>query len=195
MYSTAGASMQELLAAPTQKSIEMTGSDVRKLVTTLPCRIPISSPSLRQDLDQHDAGDEASDVRPECYAAGVLAGGGDGHRRSAQELQHEPETGKDPRRQPPEGKENDQGHEPQDAGFGIQNEVGAHHAGDGAARADAGNVRAQVQGDVRDRSREAADEVKDQVREAADVVFNVVAENPQEPHVADDVQPSAMQKH
>src|ERR1039457_2423840 len=40
-----------------------------------------------------------------------------------------------------------------------------------------------------------AHEIKEQVAERAELVFDVVSENPQKPHVADDVEKSAVQKH
>ena len=41
----------------------------------------------------------------------------------------------------------------------------------------------------------SAEQVKYKVGEMAEPVFDVVAENPQVPHVADQVQPASMQEH
>src|SRR5437667_7554214 len=41
---------------------------------------------------------------------------------------------------------------------------------------------------------EPADQIKQQIRKMAKMILDIVAENPQHPHVADNVQPRAMQE-
>ena len=58
-----------------------------------------------------------------------------------------------------------------------------------------GTVLLGSSADVRRRSDEAADDVEGEVLDGANAVFDVVAENPQEQHVAADVQQPGMQEH
>ena len=74
-------------------------------------------------------------------------------------------------------------------------QVGAHHAGDGAAGADGGQPRVCIEGHVDQSRGHAAQQVEQQVFRMAQDVLDVVAEDPQEPHVADQVQPAAVQEH
>jgi hypothetical protein len=46
-----------------------------------------------------------------------------------------------------------------------------------------------------DAGADATEQVENQVRNRAHAVFDIRTENPEEPHVADDVQPSAVEKH
>ena len=46
-----------------------------------------------------------------------------------------------------------------------------------------------------DAGAETAQEVEKKITQVAQVVLDVVAENPQEPHVADQVHPATVQKH
>src|SRR6185503_651139 len=49
--------------------------------------------------------------------------------------------------------------------------------------------------EVREPGREAAEEIKEDEAERAERVLDVVAEDPEKPHVSDQVQPSAVQEH
>ena len=48
---------------------------------------------------------------------------------------------------------------------------------------------------MRDARANPAHEIEKQIAEWSELVFDVVPENPEKPHVADDVEKSAMQKH
>src|SRR3546814_5827310 len=81
---------------------------------------------VAQHEDQDDAGDEAADVRPPADVVGRRAAeGGD-------ELEADPEDQQQPGRQV----ERDEADRHQHAGLRVQDEIGAEHAGDGAAGAD-----------------------------------------------------------
>src|SRR5207253_9912397 len=64
-----------------------------------------------------------------------------------------------------------------------------------AARSNARQDSFGVEDRVDDPGAKSAEQIKQKVSEMAQAVFNVVAENPQVPHVADQVQPAAMQEH
>ena len=82
-----------------------------------------------------------------------------------------------------------------------QHEIAAEHGRDGAARADVRDRRLDVarehQGDegLRRGRRKAAEEVEDEVAEPAERVLDVVAEDPEEEHVAEQVRPAAVHEH
>ena len=63
----------------------------------------------------------------------------------------------------------------------------SHHAGDRAARTNSRQRRVRVHRDVADGGADAAQQVEDNEPPVAYTVFNVVAEDPEVPHVADNV--------
>ena len=79
--------------------------------------------------------------------------------------------------------------------MGKLDEVGAHDAGDGAARAHGRNARVRVGEHLREAGRRAANQIEDQIFRRAENIFDVIAEDPEEPHVAQDMHPPAMQEH
>ena len=89
----------------------------------------------------------------------------------------------------------------QDAGAGEENEVRAEDTGDRAARADVRNARVtRVAEPERDRrlerrGREPGQEVPDEEAHAAERVFDVVPEDPEKEHVAEDVLPACVHEH
>lgn len=48
---------------------------------------------------------------------------------------------------------------------------------------------------MRQKSNNARREVKHEVREVAQIIFNIVPEDPKDPHIPDDVKPGSVQKH
>ena len=82
-----------------------------------------------------------------------------------------------------------------DAGVGEEQEVGAEHAGYGPACTDhrhGGGRRDQCVGN---RSCDPAEEVKKDKSDMAEPVFDVVAEDPEVEHVAEDMEKTAMHEH
>lgn len=77
----------------------------------------------------------------------------------------------------------------------IQDEEGAHDAGNGAAGADGGDGTAEVGGELDGGRSNAADQIEDGELGGPHGVLNVRSEDPQEPHVADEVEPAAVQEH
>ena len=58
-----------------------------------------------------------------------------------------------------------------------------------------GSVEFGIHRDLAERRRDAAEQVEHDEAAVADAVLDVVAEDPQVPHVADDVRPAAVQEH
>src|SRR5262249_17798352 len=112
-----------------------------------------------------------------------------------EELEKEPHAEEEVRRKV---ERPDEDNEPPDAPHsraGIQMRVGAEDAGDGSGRADRGHLGARSKRDLRAGRDKAAEKVKAEITAAAHAVFDVVAEDPEEPHVADDVRPARVHEH
>ena len=82
-----------------------------------------------------------------------------------------------------------------DPGMRKEPKISAHHAGDRSARADGRHLRTQVGVNVHQCRRDAARQVKQQKSSPTQSVLDIVAENPERPHVAKQVQPTAVKKH
>ena len=78
---------------------------------------------------------------------------------------------------------------------GIEHEIRAHHAADRARRANHGNLRVRLDPHLRERRRDAAREIEDQETRPRHRILDVVPEQPEEPHVPDQVHPAAMKEH
>ena len=79
--------------------------------------------------------------------------------------------------------------------MGEEQEVGAEHAGDGAGRPDGRDRRIDVRVVVREPGNEPGQQIEDEKAAASHALLDVVAEDPQGPHVADDVHEAAVQEH
>ena len=81
--------------------------------------------------------------------------------------------------------------------FGARklHQVGAHHAGDSPAGAHHGNARIRVDHHLRQPRGYSARQVEQKVLAMAENIFHVIAEYPQEQHVAQHVHPAGVQKH
>ena len=78
---------------------------------------------------------------------------------------------------------------------GIEQGIGAEHAGDGAACADHRHMRAGIGQALDQRRRDTARQVEDEIAEMPEPALDGVTEDPQEQHVADQVKPPAVQEH
>jgi len=85
--------------------------------------------------------------------------------------------------------------EGQDAGARVENCVGAHDPGDGAAGPQGRNTRMHVEQHVQEARADSAKQIEKQIGDVAVEVFDVVAKNPEEKHVAGDVQQAGVQEH
>src|SRR5205823_6447710 len=159
-------------------------------------RLPAIDFALPEDEYADHADDEAGDVRGKGDAAAPMTGRrGRDLTDAADQLQQEPEREQDDGRQLDYFPENDPGDERQHARVRIQHEVRAHHASDCAARADRRQRRRRIDRDLSDRRRDPAEQIEDDEASVAEAIFDVVAENPEVPHVPDDVHPAAVEEH
>src|SRR5712692_4820650 len=111
--------------------------------------------------------------------------------QAAQELQHKPPSQNNHRRYLNHKNENQREH----PGAREKDHVGPHHSRDSAAGAECRDGGIQVGESVSEAGADPADKVKQQVSEMAEEVFYVVAKNPEEKHIAQQVQPTGMQEH
>ena len=125
---------------------------------------------------------------------GHVARAGGGVSRGVHPLQDEPGTEHQPGRDAHRDEEQER-HQRPHLRPRVEHEVGAEHTGDRAGRPDERLNR----GPVRERepvSRDiAAEHVEKQVGEPAEAVLDVVAEDDEEQHVPEQVQPARVQEH
>lgn len=122
------------------------------------------------------------------------AGGGDALAGGVHRLQHEPEAQHQPGRQS-ERQEDQEGHQDPHPGLRVQHQIGAQDPGDGPRRTDQRVARVVVEEREAVRRRVAADDVEQREAHMPHTVLDVVAEDQQEQHVAQKVQPAAVQEH
>ncbi|OGR06018.1 MAG: hypothetical protein A3K23_02535 [Desulfobacca sp. RBG_16_58_9] len=104
--------------------------------------------------------------------------------------QAQPDKGRDVgefRLQPPE-------HHGEDGRLGQPRQVSPQHPGDGAAGPDEGDGQTGGGHDVEKTGKETAKEIEGQEAPRPQVVFQGLAEHPQEPHVADEMNPAGVQE-
>jgi endonuclease/exonuclease/phosphatase (EEP) superfamily protein YafD len=133
---------------------------------------PDLEPPVAKDEDQRHAGDEAADVRPERDAGLRRIG-----PQPAQQLEHEPE-GEQPAGRDGVHPQEAEGDQDVDAGVGEQQQIGAEHPGDRAARADHRDLRARIGQRLGERRRDAARQVEREEADVAAHVLDVVPEHP-----------------
>src|SRR4029079_5941160 len=146
----------------------------------------------QQDPD-HDAQHGAADVREERDAAARRAAAE--RADAAHQLEHEPEAQEDDRRDLEQLVEEAEEHQGQDARAREKHDVHAERCRDRTGRADQRRGRLRVDDHLGQRRCDAADEVEDEERDPAKAILDVVAEDPQVQHVAEDVQPATVQEH
>ncbi len=78
---------------------------------------------------------------------------------------------------------------------GIEHDIGPHDATDGAGRPHHGNGRVAGEHHLQQRRRQPAQQVKNHEPDRAHGILDVIAENPQKPEIADQMQPAAVQEH
>src|SRR5262245_47468892 len=150
--------------------------------------------SARKTTDQNHSDNESADMRPPCDSAGVGTSGGQSCR-SVKELHHEPEPEHDQSRYFNDLDEDKNGYQRRHARAWIRQEIRYKHARNCAAGADAGNDGVDVEDSVNDSGADAAKQIEHEIREMTETVFHVVAENPEVPHVPDQMHPASMQEH
>lgn len=149
----------------------------------------LSTWPTRQSRDQH-AQQKSSNVRPHRYASARGHGIWAQHINRGQKLKQKPDAEHEIRRYGHQENKDQR----EDAFTGKEHSVGAHHPRDGSAGADRGHGGAPVEDDVQQAGTYTAKKIKEQIRQMAEVVLDIVAEHPQEEHVAGDVQQAAVQE-
>src|ERR1700676_5377435 len=127
--------------------------------------------------DEQHSGDESAHVRePGDTAARVI--GSCKRSQAAKKLNHKPPQEHGPGWDFDSGDEDNDGHQCHDARARELDQIGAHHAGDGAARADRGQARIRIGHYLENRRGESAAQIENQKAPAADQIFHVAAEHP-----------------
>src|SRR5215217_3915579 len=147
-----------------------------------------------EQLDREQPEGEAADVREVRHAAAALADGVE-VEIAEEHLLQEPDSEDQQRRQLEDREEEhdeDHGHDP---GAREEQDVAAENAGDRARGADVGHLRVGPDEDLQPRRGEAAEQVEGDELDAPHGVLDVVAEDPQEQHIAPEVQQAAVHEH
>src|SRR3954467_14339305 len=143
---------------------------------------PHPAPSTRHAHDESDrrAGHEATDVGEERDVAGLRPE----RRGAADQLEDEPVAEDHEGGHLEQLVEEPEEDERQDPGAGPEHEIHAEDGGDRPRSSDEGRRRGRIDPDLGQRRRDAAEQVERQERHPAEAVLDVVAEDPEEQHVA-----------
>src|SRR5690242_6422109 len=114
---------------------------------------------------------------------------------TAEELDQEPEADKNEGRQPNCPPDDDKRHQRENASSRKQNNVRSKHSGNSSTRANGRDVRAPRDQNFADSCSNAAKQIKEKVGNRAEGIFNICAKDPQEKHIADNVQKTTVQEH
>jgi hypothetical protein len=148
-----------------------------------------------KQTDQKDSDNESPDMRPPRNAARLIDACCGQRCSAVKELHDEPESQDDHGWNFNHLDEYEYGDKGEDPREWIRNKVRAQHAGDRATGPDAGNRTVAIQNRMDNSRADSAQKIEYEEGEMSQAVLDVVAKNPQVPHVADDVQPAAVQKH
>ena len=158
----------------------------------IPSVDPLTSAGDEEPVQQ-GAGDETADMGPPCDPSCVQRIH-DG-QCAAHYLEHEPEGEKQDRRDlEQEGKEKYGDHH-DDSGPREKGVIRTHDPGDGARCPDDGNGRVGIGEHVQEARRDPGEHVEGEKPPGSHDVLYVVSEDPQGPHVEDDMEPSSVEKH
>ena len=152
--------------------------------------VPLDQFGDLEERDQRSARDETANVRPERHPAL-----GADRAYAAHQLRHEPVAQHPERRDGEGGDKESKEDEHLHAHLRIQEHVGAHDAAYGAGCPDHRDAGRRVSQDLCRSRTEAAQEVEGHEPDMAHRVLDVIAEDPEKPQVADDVQPATVQEH
>jgi len=110
---------------------------------------------------------------------------------SRKKLHDEPQSQKNNRRH----RQRENKNESENPRPGVQQNVSAHHARDGATRTDGWNTGMQVEQYVQQARPDPGDQIKEEIREVAKEILDIVSKDPEKKHVPGDVQEPGMEKH
>ena len=131
---------------------------------------------------------------PPCDASSGGIGNGEG-TGPGEKLHEEPEAEYDHSWNFDNLPEKEYGNQCRDTGEGMEQEVGSQNTGDGSTRANAGDYDVVIDAGVDEPGSEAGQQVEHQEPAVSQAVFHIVAEYPEVPHVANQMQPTAVQEH
>src|SRR3954451_20990343 len=139
--------------------------------------------------NEKGAADEAPGMGPEGNAP--LSAG----QPAADELQEEPVAQHEIRRDHDPGYEDHENDEHMDPYPGVENDVGSHHSANGTGRTHHGYGTHRVCPCLSCRGGQPTQKVKGEIAYVPHRIFYVVPEDPEEPHVADEVEPATVEEH
>ncbi len=149
-------------------------------------------PFFREEQQRHQRAErEPPDVGPVRDAARAHVAE---RPHAAEELKHEPHPEDDGRG---EGDEGDDEEEDQRQHLPARehDEVRAEHTGDRSRRAEVRHDAVRPHGDLGGTRHDPGHQIEQGIAEAPQPVLDVVAEDPEEPHVAENVQPPRVEEH
>ncbi len=114
---------------------------------------------------------------------------------AGEDLHHEPDPQIDDGRQADKTAEDEDGNKSYHPGGGVKDEISAHDRRNGAAGSQCGEDGGGLKDILHQGCAESAQQIEKQVAEGTQPVFDIVAEDHQEPHVADEVVPASVQEH
>lgn len=110
----------------------------------------------------------------------------------AEKLEEEPDTDKEECRHLHKREEEKEGYQGQYPRPGIEYQVCPHHACNGAAGTDGGDVRVPVEQEMRGPCSQTAYQIEEEIAEMSQSVFNIVPKDIEEPHIAHEVKDPAV---
>ena len=135
--------------------------------------------------------EKTADVRQIRHAAGSHIR----DRAGVNHLDEEPEADEQCRRDPCDANKNEDDENRANPVARIGDDECTHNRGNGAAGAQRRNSRMWVSCDLNEHGHKTAGKVEDQVPDTAHCILNRGTKSPEVNHVADDMEPTAMQKH
>ncbi len=131
---------------------------------------------------------------PPCHTP---RGAGADHkgRETGEDLHEEPDPQVYNGWQADESAKDENGDEGDHARGGEQHKISAHHCGDGTAGAQGWDGGSGVKNKLQQSGAETTEDIKEQITKRTQPVFDVVAKDHQEPHVAEQMIPTAVQEH
>src|SRR6267143_3398207 len=154
---------------------------------------PVPPPRRQQQAGKNDAGDESADVSPPGDTA--FGERGEPFRRSLQYLDQKPQSDEHSSRQFKEqGNEKDRNHD-DDSREREQTQITTKYPSDCAGGAQRRDRRGRIECRMGYRRQQAAGKIKRQIGQRAQLILDRPAEQPQCPHVENQVQPTTVQEH
>ncbi len=150
--------------------------------------------SAWQDPQKNHPEHETPDVGPPGHPPGRSVGNTE-RTGPLKELHDEPEPQNDDRGDFYDLYEEEQRHERQNLRPRVEQQVCTEDSGDRSAGADAGDFDVGIDCRVDSAGAESCQKVEERKTPVAQAILHVIAENPQVPHVSDQMQPSAVQEH